>query len=258
MLRANNKLYCEREERLVMETREELLNGLNDAVSIIRKLGNIQQRLTGVRNQYKSHLPSSKRMKRGGIFFIIAMVVVGEVLVESIGIPTIGAILGGVGGYFAKKAYYKAQNEKIDDENEEVKKQEQVVLNDLQQVQAEYRERVGTWYPESYCSVDAVEFFYNAIKNYRADNMKEAINLYETTLHQRRVEDNQQQAIKQQKLNNLLTVGSIAMQAANVNAIENQTQSTLGALRNQTSAVNRNADELKKINDKLSTPKWLR
>lgn len=241
-----------------METREELLNGLNDAVSIIRKLGNIQQRLTRVRNQYKPHLPSSKGMIRGGICFVIVMALVGEALIGSIGISFIGAILGGVGGYFAKTYFYKVRNEKIDDENEEVKKQEQVVLNDLQKVQVEYRERLGTWYPESYCSVDAVEFFHNAIKNYRADNMKEAINLYETTLHQRRVEDNQQQAIKQQKLNNLLTVGSIAMQAVNANAIENQTQSTLGALRNQTSAMNRNADELKKINDKLSTPKWLR
>lgn len=241
-----------------METREELLNGLKDAVSIIGKLGNIQQRLTRVRNQYKSHLPNSKRMKRGGIFFIIAMAVVGEVLVGSIGIPTIGAILGGVGGYFAKKNFYKVQNEKIDNENEEIKKQEQAVLNDLQQVQAEYGERVGTWYPENYCSVDAVEFFYNAVKNYRADNIKEAINLYETALHQRRVEDNQQQAIKQQKLNNLLSVASIGMQVANIGAINNQTQSTVGALNNQTSAMNRNADELKKINDKLSTPKWLR
>jgi len=82
--------------------------------------------------------------------------------------------------------------------------------------------------------------------------------LYETALHQRRVEDNQQQAIKQQKLNNLLSVASIGMQVANIGAINNQTQSTVGALNNQTSAMNRNADELKKINDKLSTPKWLR
>jgi len=103
-----NKEFYQGKERVVMETREELLNGLKDAVSIIGKLGNIQQRLTRVRNQYKSHLPNSKRMKRGGIFFIIAMAVVGEVLVGSIGIPTIGAILGGVGGYFAKKIFLQS------------------------------------------------------------------------------------------------------------------------------------------------------
>ncbi len=51
--------------------------------------------------------------------------------------------------------------------------------------------------------------------------MKEAINLYETALHQRRVEDTQKQALQQQeqmlqqqKLNNLLSVGSLVMQGA--------------------------------------------
>lgn len=43
-----------------MNTREELLNGLNDAVSIIRQLSNIQNRLNQVRGQYKNLKPNKK------------------------------------------------------------------------------------------------------------------------------------------------------------------------------------------------------
>lgn len=119
-------------------------------------------------------------------------------------------------GCIVVKFIYKKLNEKIDadnqqimSENEQIKAQEQAVLSDLQQVQTAYRERVGYWYPDNYCSVDAAEFIYNAVKNYRVDNLKEAINLYETALHQKRVEDTQKQALQQQKLNNLLSAGSL-------------------------------------------------
>ena len=84
-------------------------------------------------------------------------------------------------------------------------------LEDLQKVQIAYRERVAYWYPDNYCSLDAVEFFYNAVNNYRADSLKEAINLYETALHQRRVEDTQKQALKEQRFANM---ANLVMQGA--------------------------------------------
>lgn len=113
-------------------------------------------------------------------------------------------------GCFVVKFIYKKINEKIDAdnqqmvaENEQVKAQEQSVINDLQKVQVAYRQRVSYWYPDNYCSVDTVEFFHNAVKNYRADSLKEAINLYETALHQRRVEDTQKQALNEQRFANM-------------------------------------------------------
>ena len=123
------------------------------------------------------------------------------------------------------KSYCKIKNKSIDKQNEQIrttnetaKVQEQQVVNEIEQIQQAYHDRVSWGYPGDYCSVDAAEFFYNAIKNYRADSIKEAINLYENTLHQRRMERNQKQAIaqaeKQQKLNNLLAIGSIVMQGA--------------------------------------------
>lgn len=80
-----------------METREELLNGLNDAVSIIRQLSNVHQRLTNVRDQYKSHLPNTKRQKRISWLFVIIPASVGAYFLE-----VIGLILGIVAGFFAE------------------------------------------------------------------------------------------------------------------------------------------------------------
>ena len=126
----------------------------------------------------------------------------------------------------------KFKNEKIVEENKEIVArnkqlaiQEQSVLNELQQVQTLYRNHISSWYPTNYCSVDAVEFFYNAINNYRADTLKEAINLYEMTLHQRRVEANQRQAIREQQLSNLLSAENLAMQKRQLDAINYQTAS---------------------------------
>lgn len=47
--------------------------------------------------------------------------------------------------------------------------------------------------PEAYATMDAVVFFLTALHNMRADNLKEAINLYEEELHKRQMLDLQQQ-----------------------------------------------------------------
>ena len=193
-----------------MNTREELLNGLNDAVSIIRQLSNIQNRLNQVRGQYKNLKPNKKIGKLlKGLFVLCVLSCVMMLLQMNIWGLITGIIQVAV-GCIVVKFIYKIINEKIDAdnqriaaENEQVKAQEQAVLNDLQKVQIAYRERVSYWYPDNYCSVDAVEFFHNAVKNYRADSLKEAINLYETALHQRRVENTQKQALQEQRFANM-------------------------------------------------------
>lgn len=202
-----------------MQTREDLLNGLNEAVVLIQQLANIQQRLNKVRNQYKRIIPN-KKVGNFAKFILICLIL--NCALNLIQLNIWGIIISAmevVVVYVIIQFLYKKTNEKIDAgnqrivaENENIKVQEQTVLDELQKVQIAYRERVSYWYPENYCSVDAVEFFYNAVKNYRADNLKEAINLYETVLHQKRVEDTQKQALQQQKLNTLLSAGSLMMQ----------------------------------------------
>ena len=50
---------------------------------------------------------------------------------------------------------------------------------------AAYTQEVAPWYPPAYCYVDAAEFLLQAVQNYRADTMKEAMNLYEDTMHKK-------------------------------------------------------------------------
>lgn len=47
--------------------------------------------------------------------------------------------------------------------------------------------------PEDYATMDAVLYFLSVLKNMRADNLKEAINLYEEELHKRKMLNYQQQ-----------------------------------------------------------------
>ena len=202
-----------------MNTREELLNGLRDAVSVIRQLSDIQQRLNQVRGRYQNVVEKKQMGKLAK--FIIGLMLLGCIF------PLVSLNVGGfVAGvietavvYAVIKFIYKLQNQRIDSDNqrimannENIKVQEQTVLNELQSIQIAYQERIGSWYPDKYCSVDAAEFFYSAVKDYRADSIKEAINLYENTLHQRRMEAGQKKAIEQQKLNNLLAAGSLFVQ----------------------------------------------
>lgn len=183
-----------------MQTRDELLNGLGEAVNIIRQLANIQQRLETVRSQYRNTKPLKKFSLIGKIIIIFWIIMSFLVYKENpeivmlVGVLCMFALPNFLFFFFRKKrknGKIVEENKQIVANNEKLRIQEQNVLNELQQIQIVYQERLSHWYPIDYCSVQAVEFFYNAINNYRADNLKEAINLYETTMHQQRVESNQ-------------------------------------------------------------------
>lgn len=245
-------------ERIVT-TREELLNGLGEAINIIRQLAGVQEKLNNVRSSYRNTRPT----KRFNLIGIVGLIITGFWGLFSLLGFMLGDIFVGIGfllflvlphylvfNHFNKKINKRIneENKKIVARNEQLKIQEQSILTELQQIQIIYRESIGQWYPENYCSLDAAEFFYNVINNYRADSIKEAINLYETHMHQQRVENNQQQAIKQQKLNNLLAAGSLVMQGATLGAINDQTN----AINQQTSAIRGVGNSVNKVNDTLN------
>lgn len=227
-----------------MNSREELLNGLNNAVNIIRRLANIQERLNYVRLQYRNIKPLRKFSIIGKIaivFWTILSIYVYTVS-KDIVMLILGLIIWVLPTFLIFSSRKKTKNQRIVEENKESVErnkqlaiQEQRILNELQEVQTLYRNYISSWYPIDYCSVDASEFFYNAINNYRADNLKEAINLYEMTLHQRRIEANQRQAIREQQLSNLLSAQHIAVQQQQVDAISKQTAS----INNVNDSINR-------------------
>ena len=240
-----------------METKEDLQEKLKDAVSVIGQLSNVQQKLNEARSQYKQ-LKKNKKMTIIAkacivITFLLGLIVTFQFDEAGMKIGMLFVVIFWTAIVFAffkvinilRNRAVNNYNQMATEGNETAQIQEKSALEELQKLQVVYQERLASWYPENYCCLDAAEFFYDAVKNYRADNLKEAINLYETTLHQRRVEDNQKQAIRQQKLNNLLTIGSIAMQGATLGAINNQTASMQNAMNDQTAAINRNTDAIR-------------
>ena len=78
---------------------------------------------------------------------------------------------------------------------------EEALIQQIKEVQKQYTDEISGWYPCDYCYIEAAEFFLNAVKNSRADSIKEAVNLYEETNHRQRLEENQQQMLQQQKKN---------------------------------------------------------
>lgn len=55
-----------------------------------------------------------------------------------------------------------------------------------------------TYVPPSYRYSEAIEYFYNSFCNKRADELKEAVNLYDTYVHRRSLEESQQVMIQNQ------------------------------------------------------------
>ena len=91
------------------------------------------------------------------------------------------------------------ENERIAQHNEEVNQMYQQTIREIATLQASMKKNYGSWYPKDYFCLDAVKFFISAVENFRADSIKEAINLYESSEHQRRMEAAQGQLISGQQ-----------------------------------------------------------
>ena len=81
-----------------------------------------------------------------------------------------------------------SQNVQIQMQNQQIMQQNEIIQNQRRQMYSSYLamkdellRNTQSWYPPNYYSKNAVTFFITAIQNFRADNLKEAINLYETT-----------------------------------------------------------------------------
>lgn len=135
-------------------------------------------------------------------------------------------------------------NKKTEEQNNALYKAEVEVIEQIKTIQRRYETEVLPWYPNDYCYIEAADFFLNSILNYRADNLKEAINLYEDYLHKTRIERAQQQMVanqdamvKQQMLGNMLAVGNMVMQAGIDNSIKAHSANMQNSLNAHSSNV---------------------
>ena len=158
-----------------------------------------------------------------------------------------------VGLYIIKRLNAKIaeKNAAIESYNQGVLSEYNVTVQQINKMQTELAKIIDGWYPPSYCYFEAVDFFISAITNYKADNIKEAVNLFDTAEHRQRMENCQQQLvqgqrmliasqnqiiegqkvlIQQQKFTNMLQIQNMMLQ------IENQ-RATESAIRSATSDI---------------------
>lgn len=227
-----------------METKEELMVGLERALYLMKSAVQLKKERDNIRSRYYSSIKLmepwtvKKKGKKLLIIGVVAALYFNSTMVVGYIAQLIWFIcrdakvakilawvsligLGALVAFIVKKVVnisIAVRNKRICEENEEIKKKnesiwgvEREVIQKIKNVQKQYTREIAPWYPSDYCYIEAAEFFLNAIRNYRADNLKEAINLYEDVMHKRRLEQAQQQMlnrqedmIRQQRLNNLL------------------------------------------------------
>lgn len=163
----------------------------------------------------------AKNIARGIAFIIVASIVLGTVAQRNSVIVTLGdyliIILGLALAIGLSVRFFKTREETRGDAEihlEQLDTQLQIVG---EQWRASY-----SWYPEDYMTSEAAGFFYSVLSNGRADTFKEATNLYEEECHRRRIENSQQEMVRnQQVMNQQQAEGNMLQHVNNVANIFN-------------------------------------
>ena len=101
--------------------------------------------------------------------------------------------------------------------------------------------RTSSWYPKNYYSLNAVNYFISAVENFRADSVKEMVNLFEAAkeheiLIKAQTEINnslKQQTLNQEKINkqlqyaNVLNIANLFLQAGTQAAVDANTRAVM-------------------------------
>lgn len=150
-----------------------------------------------------------------------------------------------------QNAQIDEENAKIEAENAVIIKQAEALANEMEQIQALANQRL-TWYPRNYCYSHAVRYFISAVENFRADTIKEAVNLYVEELRHREHMD---------KLDtqNMLTAANLYMSTRIHEAIQENTAAVhdeggriTGAINKNTEAVFGNTDAVRQAGEQVS------
>lgn len=261
-----------------METREELLQNLYEAQGIIQQAEEITQRYNDTKSRLLNRQVFVQVENRTGtkvkntavdIIAIIGLgiwgfftliLIMGSLIAEEpmmrMGVTVwtaiyVGAILLFVYMRIKRKEKYAVMNRQgqmtVDAENQrraqfnvQIEKEAERINDEMQEIQRVADEKL-LWYPRNYCYSDAVIFFIRAIQDFRADSLKEAINLYVEELRHRQVLENQrnmiskqEEAVRQQKFNNVLSAMNLFATLNVRNAVDNNTD----AINNNTAAIN--------------------
>lgn len=155
-------------------------------------------------NINKRHKTDWKNMNYGlffiGFIILIPLMVAVDATLKKM--PFVSALLkiailvGAVMLYLKRKARIKNKHEQTEAEINTMMPQMESISQEIYRVTTENQEKINLM-PRDYRYYDAVAFFESALANGRADSMKEAINLYEETIHRQNMELNGRQMLEQ-------------------------------------------------------------
>lgn len=230
-----------------MDEREDLLSGITTARDLMHSVVGLQNRINQLTTQFAGKAEKKTRrhpLLYAALGFLIAFTLITSTPLKAVTYPltipffatggmelqltvwnvvnlavsaAIGAILYRVIAKTADKSRtqrntaIEQRNAQIDSNQALVQRIEQT-KREIFAAQQQWAEEVAPWYPMDYDNIEAVDFFFAAVRNHRAATVQEMVNLYETEMHQRRMEAGQQQMLKQQRIGNMLQLGNLFMQ----------------------------------------------
>ncbi|MGN1420391.1 MAG: hypothetical protein ACI4XC_02610 [Eubacterium sp.] len=143
------------------------------------------------------------------------------------------------------------ENEKIMAYNEQINEEVKMINQEMIELRSIADEELY-WYPRNYCYSEAVNYFINAIQNFRADCLKEAINLYVEELRHRQLMAQQQQIAnqqyeiaKQQKINNVLSTANLFANLGTISAVNQNTTAVNSAAEKSNDTVKKAAEYIR-------------
>lgn len=152
-------------------------------------------------------------------------------------------------------------NQRREERNEAVRAEEQQVDARLTRAGQDFATHIGTdFFPQAYTYPEAVAFCITMVRNHRANSVTEALNLYETELHRRRVEDGQAAMLAEQKeTQRQVRVGTVinaAMTGAAIGTIRAEGRATRAASAANAARVTSQMREPKTVYVKKSSSWW--
>lgn len=142
----------------------------------------------------------------------------------------------------------KRQKVAINKINQEILENNAYLEEEANKLDAEIEKEVEKWnnmfpeFPMQYAYTYATYYFYQALKTYRADNIKEVINSFEEYLYRERMIDAQNEIIQEQRANNIIAEQNLYVNLANLNELRNQTQVIQNESRNIRNTISNEAN----------------
>ena len=237
-----------------MQNTEQLKQGLGRALYFMQRMGELDNQREAVRSQYRQEMvpirPTAKMlivliisaavffMAEGVLYYpvVILVSIIGGENWESLVRPAllISFVVVSVLTFLVSNGIRKkkianqnkdiaATNERIRTMNSSTYDEEVRLIAEMQEIHRQYQQEIAPWYPPNYAYYQAAQAFLDYVGNYRANTIQDAVNLYEDELHKRTMVEKQDAMIQQQKLGNMLAIGSLIMQAGTISAIQDNT-----------------------------------